>query len=651
MPWVNTIAIGLAVSLVLGLLARRIGLSPIVGYLLAGVAVGPHTPGFVGDVALAGQVADLGVILLMFGVGLSFSLQDLLAVRRVALPGALLASGAAVALGATLGVVAGLGTQAAVVFGLCLASASTVVIVRGMLDLGLLSAAPGRIAVGWSVVEDLMVVVVLVLLPALGGASGESSLALDIAFALGRVGLLSALVFGVGPHIVPRLLGLVARVQSRELFTLAVLVLALGTAFVAAQYFGASIALGAFFGGMLVGQSDSSHQAAADALPMRDAFAVIFFMAVGMLFDPRFVFEHPLWIAATLAVVLVGKPAVAILWMISRQQPLRDALAVGAGLAQVSEFSFVLAGLAVSTEIMPAVARDVVLSVVLLSITASPVLFRGARPIERWLLGRGAVARFLARQSAALDGPPDRLQGQLRDHTVLLGYGRVGRVLGQFLDQRKTPYVIVESDRVLAERLRADGLPVIYGDASSPVLLDRAGIAEARVLLVTVPDPVAARLAVEHAHQVNPELHVVARAHHEHERELLHRYPRTRSVHGELELAYAMARLMLAPYGVSAIEAEATVIDARRGHGGPERIATRIVEVHVPASSPAIGLPLGGLALPRGALVITIARGGEFVVPNGATELAEGDALLILADPTTAHAVELAVAPPPPPGA
>lgn len=646
MPWVSTVAMGLTAALLFGLLARRVGLSPIVGYLLAGVVVGPHTPGFVGNVALAAQLAEVGVILLMFGVGLSFSFSELWAVRRIAIPGALLASAFTSALGAEVGHLLGLAPESALIFGLCFASASTVVIVRGLIETDQLSSAAGRIALGWSVVEDLIVVVVLVLLPALGQVdlrAGGGELVLAIGGALLRVGLLGAVVFGLGPLLVPRLLALVARAQSRELFTLAVLVLALGTAYVASEWFGASIALGAFFGGMVVGQSDSSHQAAADALPLRDAFAVLFFVAVGMLFDPGFVLEEPGLLFASLGVVLIGKPAMALSVLLLRGYPLRPSLTVAAAVAQVSEFAFVLAGLANQQGLLPERARDVVLATVLLSITASPLLFRLTGPLERWLLGLRPLARFLARQNSGLRHLRDGQNVPPSGHAVLIGHGQVGTILARFLTRERLPFVVIEQDRAKVEGLRLSGIPALFGDAGSPVLLDRAGIGGARVLLVASPDPVAARLAIEHAHKVNPKIEVIARVHLESLREVLHRFPRTIGVHGEQELGLAMARLMLQRFGFSAIQAEADVIDARRSGGG--RSGTRVAELHVPLGSPASGQRLANLNLPRGSLIVTIARDGEFVVPSGTTELAAGDALLVLANLEMAAAIERLLAP------
>lgn len=648
MDWVATVSISLAAALILGLVAKRCGLSPIVGYLLAGVAVGPHTPGFVGDAALAAKVADVGVILLMFGVGLGFSLPELLVVRRVAIPGALVASGVAVSLGAMVGHVAGFSPSAAAVFGMCFASASTVVIVRGLIELDLLGSAAGRIAVGWSVVEDLLVVVVIVVLPALGAvdaAGGAMSVVWAVTGALGRVGALAALVFALGPRLVPRLLALVARAQSRELFVLAVLVLALGMAYIASEFFGASIALGAFLGGMLVGRSDTSHQAAADALPLRDAFAVLFFVAVGMLFDPRFLLEEPLLLSLALGVVLVAKPVGAMTVLLWRGYSLRTSLAVSAGLAQVSEFAFVLAGLAVTTGAMPELGRDLVLSVVLLGITASPILFKGVGPLDRWLGGRPAIARFVARRS----GSASTLEGagatEPRGHAVLVGHGRVGRIVADFLRRRQVPFIVIDQDRELVERLRASGTEALYGDAGSAVLLDRAAIARASTLVITAPDAVSARLAIEHAHRVNPSLHVLARVHDTEMLEALKRMPRTLGVLAEDEVAYALARLVLQRYGASAIEAEAAVLDARRGGATAAASATRVVEVHVAEGAPGVSRALAELGLPRGALVITISRRGEFVVPHGATRLEVGDGLLVLADGEAARAIERWVSP------
>jgi len=640
MTWIATVAVGLVAALVLGLLARRCGLSPIVGYLTAGMLVGPHTPGFVGDVALVGQLADVGVILLMFGVGLGFSLRDLIAVRSVAVPGALCASGAAVAAGALLGWSLGWGLPGALVFGLCLATASTVVIVRGLIELDLLGSAAGRLAVGWSVVEDLATVVLLVLLPALEAGGAQTSILRTLLETAGTLALLALVVLVGGSILVPRLLALVARSGSRELFTLAVLVIALGVAWGSAELFGVSIALGAFLGGMAVGQSDLSHQAAADALPLRDAFAVLFFVAVGMLVDPLFLLDRPGLVLGALAIVVVLKPLAGLCFLFAKGYPLGASLPVMASISQVSEFSFVLVGLAVAQGLLPESARSVVLATALLSIVLNPVLIRCARPLERWLLRWPRLARLSVERAGRLAHLPADAAAALSGHAVLCGHGRVGSVLGELLHRRGQACVVIEQDRLLVEALGRQGRLALYGDAGSPMLLDRAGIATARVLVVSVPDPVTARLAISHARAVNPGIECVVRVHRDDETRRFLQFPRTRGVHGERELAYAMARLLLQAFGVSAIEAEATVIDARREQGPASAQQTRIVEVHVPAHSPVAGKALADLAMPPGVLVVTIGRAGEFVVPSGATIVQAGDALLVLADSARARQIE-----------
>ncbi|MBL8901041.1 MAG: cation:proton antiporter [Planctomycetes bacterium] len=642
MNWAPTVTIGLAAALVLGTLARRFGLSPLVGYLLAGIVVGPNTPGFVGNAAVAGQIADVGVVLLMFGVGLGFSWKDLWSVRAIAVPGALVASGTAVLAGAAIGMNLGWGTAPSLVFGMCLATASTVVIVRGFLELDLLGSAAGRIAVGWSVVEDLITVVLLVILPALGASEGGGgSLPLTIAWTIAKVGLLAVLVIVGGGYVVPRLLSIVARAQSKELFTLAILVIALGIAYGSAELFGVSLALGAFFGGMVVGQSDLSHQAAADALPLRDAFAVLFFVAVGMLFDPLFVLSSPLPVLLSLAVVLLLKPLAGSALMLLRGYPLKDTLCVGAGIAQVSEFSFVLAGLAVSEGLLPEDARSLVLAAALLSITASPVLFRGVAPISKALLSSPGFARFLHRRAGKLGRLTWNETEQLQGHAILCGHGRVGSVLAGILRQRGIPFVAIDLDKKLVETLRARGEHALYGDGGSPTLLDRAGVATARAVLITIPDAAASRVAVEHVRATNPEAAICVRVHREAEQSLYANQPNTASVHGELELAYALARRMLGAFGSSAIEAEAVILDARRGGGASAPSDTTLIfELRVAADAPAAGKALSELALPAGALIITIRRKGDFVVPSGKTTLEPQDEVLVLADREGAHAIE-----------
>jgi CPA2 family monovalent cation:H+ antiporter-2 len=645
MDWAPTVALALLAALAFGSVARRLGLSPLLGYLLAGVAIGPHTPGFVGDAALAGQLADVGVVLLMFGVGLGFSFAELWEVRFLAVPGALCASGTVLLAGSGIGLALGWSPGAAAVLGMCLATASTVVIVRGMTELGLLAAAPGRIAVGWSLVEDLITVVLLVVLPAMAPAAAEAAVPLwqAILLSLGKVALLAAVVVWGGGFVVPRLLALVARAESRELFTLAVLTFALGIAFLAAEVFGVSLALGAFFGGMVVGRSDLAHQAAADALPMRDAFAVLFFVAVGMLFDPAFVLQQPLLLLAALGCVLVAKPLVAVLFLLWRGELPRTALAVGAGIAQVSEFSFVLAGLATSLGILPAGGLDLVLATALCSIAASPVLFRGVRPLERALSSSRRFSRLVGHRRPALAELRPAVAGGLQDHVVLCGYGRVGSVLGEFLAARAVPFVVIEMNRTLVEELRRRGVPALFGDAASPVLLDRAGIQRARALVLTTPDAVTRRLAITHARLLRPDLQVLARVHSAAEFEELERLPGGRPVHGERELGLAMARQLLEALGASAIEAEATVLGAARDMSALGN-TPRLFELRVDADSAVVGRSLAELGLPATVLVVAVVRGGAHLVARGPTAIAADDMLLLFAQPADALQVERVIA-------
>jgi CPA2 family monovalent cation:H+ antiporter-2 len=648
MSWAPTVAVGLVAALVLGTLARRLGQSPLIGYLLAGVLIGPHTPGFTGNAELAAQLADVGIVLLMFGVGLGFSFADLWSVRRLAVPGAVLASGAVVLLGAGLGLLLGWSLGAGLVFGMCIACASTVVIVRGMTELGLLSTSPGRIAVGWSLVEDLITVVLLVVLPAMAvdgaadvaaaGAAAAVPLWQALAASLGKMALLAAVVVWGGGFVVPRLLGVVARAQSRELFTLAVLTLALGVAYGAAAGFGVSLALGAFFAGMVVGRSDLAHQAAADALPMRDAFAVLFFVAVGMLFDPAALLAAPLAALAALACVLVGKPLVAVCFLLRAGQPPRAALAVAAGLAQVSEFGFVLAGLAVSLGILPSLGRDLVLASALASIMASPALFRGVPALERLIQRRWPR---LGHGRADVDGAV--VAGALDQHVVLVGCGRVGSVLMGFLRARGVPFVAIDSDRPTVERLQAQGVQALYGDAGSPVLLDRAGIARARALVLAAPDAVTQRLAIEHAHAVQPGLAVLARVHTDAQFAACAAVVGARPVHGERELGHAMARELLQTLGASPIEAEAAVRGVGAGGDAATAAPPRLYEIAVPAHSTVAGRTLAELGLPGGALVVAVVRGGHHLVARGPTALAGGDVLLVFAANADALAIEARV--------
>ena len=623
---VATVAVSLTAALVFGFLARRVGLSPIVGYMLAGLAVGPHTPGFVVDAGLAQQLAEIGIALLMFGVGLHFSLQDLLAVRSIAVPGALGQSAVATGFGVLVAWCSGWGLATGLVFGLALSVASTVVLVRGLEDQRLLHSPQGHVAIGWLVVEDLLTVFVLLALPTL--ATGDGHLLANAgAAALKLAGL--GLAYAAGVRAVPWFLARVAALQSRELFTLAVLGIALGVAYGASELFSVSIALGAFLGGMVIGQSELSHQAAADALPLRDAFAVLFFVAVGMLFDPHFVLDRPGLVAATLGIVLLVKPLLALAIAMLAAQPVRTGLTVGVGLAQIGEFSFIVAGLGRDLGVLPADAQQAIVAAALLSIGVNPLLFRLVEPLGQRLRAMPALGRWLADRPRELARVP-AAAAPLRDHAVLCGHGRTGSVLARLLRERQWPLLVIEQDRPLVQRLRREGTPTLHGDAANPFVLERAELPRARLLLVTLPDALATRQIVAIARALAPGLPIVARVHAESEREHLERQGGVEAVLGELELAIEMARHTLQHFGVSPLAAQAAVLDLRRGrasiHGGAQ-----VLEVEIASHSPAAGKRLAELGLGSGVLVMAIDRHGSLLVPDGQTRVAIGDRLLIVA--------------------
>ncbi|MFY9552528.1 MAG: YbaL family putative K(+) efflux transporter [Thermoanaerobaculia bacterium] len=566
---VATIAAGLGLAFVFGFLAARLRLPPLVGYLLAGVAVGPFTPGFVADAGLASQLAEIGVILLMFGVGLHFSPKDLMAVRGIAIPGALAQIAAATVLGAVVARFWGWSWVSGLVFGLSLSVASTVVLLRALEDQGLLDSPPGRIAVGWLIVEDLITVIVLVLMPALAGpaASGDAAAASGsgvlaaIGWTLAKVVVFLALMLIVGRRAVPWLLERVARTGSRELFTLAVLATALGIAVGASALFGVSFALGAFFAGVVIAESDLSTRAAADALPLQDAFAVLFFVAVGMLFDPSILLRQPLAVLAVIAIILVGKTLAAFFIVLAFGRPISTALTISASLAQIGEFSFILAALGVSLGLLPKEAQGLIVAGALISITLNPVIFRSIAPVERWLRGRTRLERF-ERHGTHLTAAVERAEAEKpSDHAVLVGHGRVGGRVARSLDRLSIPYVVVEQERETAVALRARGVRVIYGDAARAGILEHAALERARLLVVAAPDPFQTRAILEHARRIRPDIDTVVRTHTDAEREYLERHDVGKAVMGESELARAMARYALERFGLDLEAREAAVRD------------------------------------------------------------------------------------------
>lgn len=512
------LAAGFGLALVLGLIAARLRMPPLVGYLLAGVMIGPGTPGFVGDVALSGQLAEIGVMLLMFGVGLHFSMADLLAVRRIAVPGAVVQIGAATLLGGGLALGWGWPVGDAVVFGLSLSVASTMVLLRALEARGNLESTNGRIAVGWLVVEDLAMVLVLVLLPVLGAKSSAATaelggLALTVGLTLAKVSAFIALMLIGGRWAFPRLLWLVAKSGSRELFTLCVVAAAVGVAYCAAILFDVSFALGAFFAGMMMRESEFSHRAADESLPLRDAFSVLFFVSVGMLFDPTILVTSPGKVVAVLAVILVGKTVAAIALVLAFRYPLNTALTVGASLAQIGEFSFILAGLGVSLGLLTPAGQSLILAGALISIALNSLLFAAIEPAQAWARAHSAWARRLDLRDdplAALPMSTDRklLTGQV----VLVGYGQVGQHIAAALAERHVPCIVADSNREVVEKLRAAGRAAVSGDASDPIVLVQAHITRAAMLVVTTPDALASRQMVDIARKLNPGIEIVLRS-------------------------------------------------------------------------------------------------------------------------------------------
>ena len=589
---IATIAAGLGLAFIFGFIATRLRLPPLVGYLLAGIAVGPFTPGFVADAGLASQLAEIGVILLMFGVGLHFSISDLLAVRRIAVPGALVQIAVATVLGAAVSHLWGWTWGQGIVFGLALSVASTVVLLRALEERGALDSVNGRIAVGWLIVEDLITVLALVLLPALaiplggaaadvahGGAAAGSSLGLTLLITLAKVAAFVGLMLFVGTRVIPWLLGRVARTGSRELFTLAVLAVALGVAVGAAALFGVSFALGAFFAGVVISESDLSHQAAADALPLQDAFAVLFFVSVGMLFDPAIVLERPMMLLATVLIVIFGKSMAAFTIVLLFRYPVRTALMVSASLAQIGEFSFILAGLGMALGLLPPEGQSLILATAIISITLNPVIIGSTTAVERWLQARPRLLEALERPAGNLIELPTHVhEDSLREHVVIVGFGRVGGTIGRALERQGVPYIVIERNREAVETLRERGLPVLYGDATRPGILKHAHLDRASTLVLAAPGAYHARQIILLARGVNPDIDIVARTHSEMEQRYLEKQGVSMAVMGEHELALGMTRYALRSRGVDYDQVE-VIIQAIRTR---QELGPRVVHSATP---------------------------------------------------------------------
>lgn len=523
------LAAAFAVAFVLGFLASRLKLPPLAGYLLAGVALGPHSPGFVGNVDIAGQLAEIGVVLLMFGVGIHFSPGDLMRVRRIALPGAAFQMVIATLLGVGLALSWSWDMPAAIVFGISLSVASTVVVLRVLEARGLLDSNDGRIAVGWLVVEDLGVVMLLVLLPSILSGAGASAaisdapthgLAVTIALTLIKVAAFIVLMGLVGRRAVPWLLTHVARSGSRELFTLAVLAVSLGVAVGAASLFGVSFALGAFVAGVVISESDLSYRAGADALPMQDAFAVLFFVSVGMLLDPSVFLTAPGRVAATVGVILLGNAIVSAVLMVLLRHPLGAALRLGASLGQIGEFSFILAGLGVSIGVLPEIGRSLILAAAFATIVLNPLVFFALSRTADFLSRYPKLLDKLERQKEPRMVATDLFAAQVIGHAIIVGYGRVGRTIGDALARVGKPFIAIEQDRRTVEAMRALDVAAIYGDATRPGILDLAQPELANLLVIASPDPYHARHLIELVRKKNPDIDIVVRTHSDKEQEL-----------------------------------------------------------------------------------------------------------------------------------
>ena len=549
---ITTIASAFGAALILGFIAERIKLPALVGYLLAGIVIGPATPGFVADPHLASQLSEIGVMLLMFGVGLHFSPDDLLAVKRLAIPGAMVQMGATTALGMFMAWWWDWSVGGMFIFGLSLACASTVVLLKSLEARGLLDTMNGRIAIGWLVVQDLATVLVLVLLPPLAGILGGPATAsvkplwMTIGQTLLQVSAFIALMLVVGRRVLPWLLWQVARTGSRELFTLSVIATAIGIAYGASALFNVSFALGAFFAGTVMRESEFSHRAAQESLPLRDAFSVLFFVSVGMLVDPMILIQQPLRVLGVVAIIIFANSLSALAVVLVLRYPLNAALAVAASLAQIGEFSIILAGLGVSLGLLPAEGMSLILAGALISIALNSFLFSAVEPIRRWVLKHSELAQSLERrQDPCAELPMSTERKYLEGQVVLVGYGRVGRRIAQALDARGIPYVVAEQNRELVDALRKSGKAAVSGNAADPAVLIQAHIAKAAMLVVATPDTINVRQMAKTARALNPEIEIILRTHNENESVLLRNESIGSVFFGEEELAKGMASHVL----------------------------------------------------------------------------------------------------------
>ncbi len=548
---INIVAVGLGLAFIFGALANKLRLSPLVGYLVAGICVGPFTPGFVADQALANQLAELGVMLLMFGVGLHFSLKDLMAVKAIAIPGAIGQILVATLLGWGVASLMGWPVIHGIVFGFSLATASTVVLLRAMEERRLLESLRGKIAVGWLIVEDLACVLALVMMPVLAGVFGPDaakenhsigSVLADIGWTFVQLGLFVAVMLVVGRRVIPWILERIAGTGSRELFTLAVLAIALGVAFGSAMLFGVSFALGAFFAGMLLNESELSHKAATDSLPLRDAFAVLFFVSVGMLFNPMIIVEHPWQVLATVLIIMFGKSAAAFFIVRAFGHPTSTALTISASLAQIGEFAFIIAGLGVALQILPETGQSLVLAGALVSIMLNPLVFG---LLDRWQARQLALQPAIAEAEEAAGPSRD-----LHDHAIVIGYGRVGSELAAVLRDKGVPVLVIDDNKEHVESAHAAGIAAIRGSAAADKVLAEAHPDRAKIAVLAIPQPLEAGEALAKLRAINPGLTLLARAHSDAEVRHLLEHGADGTVMAERELAYSLAEMIMStpPY-------------------------------------------------------------------------------------------------------
>jgi len=550
---ITTLAAAFGLALVCGFLSARAGMPALVGYLVAGIAIGPATPGFVADAAIAAELAEIGVMLLMFGVGLHFSTDDLMSVRGIALPGALVQMLVATAMGYAIASLWGWSPGGALVFGLSLSVASTVVLLKALESRGIIASSDGRIAIGWLVVEDLAMVLVLVLLPAFAPMLGGSAPAgtgravwLTMLITLAQVGGFVAFMLVVGRRLFPWLFWHVARTGSRELFTLCVVAAAVGIAFGSSKLFGVSFALGAFFAGMVLRESEFSHRAAEQTLPLQDAFAVLFFVSVGMLFEPRILVDKPFNVLITVAVIVVGKSLAALMLVLALRYPAKTALQVSASLAQIGEFSFILAGLGMTLGLLTKEGQSLILAGALISIALNPLLFSLVGTLQRWLLKHPSIASRIALAGNPLAELPATTEARfLAGQVVLVGWGRVGKRIVEALVAQGVPVVVVEQNRESVQSLRNQGIAAVWGDATEPEVLVQAHIRNACALVIATPETLQVRPMSDIARTLNEGIHILVRSHNSEEAELLEKDGAGKVFVGERELADSMVRSVL----------------------------------------------------------------------------------------------------------